>query len=1617
MTSPPASDTPVQTSAMREFPIVGIGASAGGLEALEAFLEHLAPNPGLAIVLVTHLDPHHKSLMSELLAKRTDLAVCEASDGHQVLINTLHVIPPNHDLIIAEGCLQLQPPTAARGIRQPIDTFLRSLAREVREDAIAIILSGTGSDGTLGIKEVKGLGGMVMVQDPSSAKYDGMPRSAVATGMVDLVLPIETMPDKLLDYVRGAKHLRDAPPRQPLEPVPGEPVERILELIHERIGFDFTHYKRNTLERRIDKRVLLHGLSSARQYLERLHRDSDNAELQALVKDMLIGVTSFFRDPDVFDQVQNQVLPALLHAKKPGEPLRVWVAGCSTGEEAFGLAILIRETLDRLKRAHDVQIFATDLDPAAIDTARAATFPYSIAADLSPERIHRWFRAKDDHYRVVKAIREMILFAPHDLLRDPPFLNLDLISCRNLLIYMTAEVQKRLLPAFYQALLPGRYLLLGPSETIGQATDLFQPLDEKWKLFQRNMLEAKPPRWLLPMSSHHSTTSSPFRTAGPKPQSPASILDRQLLRRYCHPAVLIDTSMNVLYYFGDTSAFLADPEGEPTANLIRKTREELRMRLRTAVHRAFKSNKAVTIAGVRLSGQDATYQLHVEPITEPPNQGFAAVIFEPNAPGAPASPAPAANADDDRLVLHLEEELKIASEQLRNTVEELETANEELKSSNEELMSMNEELQSSNEELESSKEELQALNEELTTVNSELNGKIDELQSANSDIENLLASSNLATLFIDKTLCVRRFTPPTREVFHILPADIGRPLAHVAHRLRDVDLAAESRQALDSLEVLDRELAADDDRHYLMRVSPYRTVEDVIDGVVLTFVDITERQRARELLEERVAARTREVYEREALLTATMEAYPRGWIQLLDVELHTLYIQGQGLASLGLAPEQAIGQPLQKFYPQEVADPLQTQCESALSGTPGEIEVVMDGRTYNLAVSPMDPSGKSRARAILVARDISERKRAEDDLKHTAWRLAEAQRFAHVGDWEWDPNTDTILWSDELYRIMGMEPGSPLPDYQGNLALYPGEDAARLDAAVKTALAQHEPFEIELRLVRKDGTEVRTIARGEVQCDAQGNVTRLYGSALDVTALVAAERGAREAHQHLLDVLESTTDAFFEVDAQFNLTYLNNKALTAMGLTSREDNLGRNLWELFPEAVDTEFYELYRRALREQVTVTFEAYYPPFDTWFDVCAYPSRDSLAVYFRIVTERKRMEEALRTSSEQAKAANQAKSRFLANMSHELRTPLNGIAGLLALLSETDPNDEQSEYIEQAMQSSRRLTRLIADILDLSKIESNHLTLVNEAFELEDFIRSIEQLFTPIATPNQVKLSVSLTPGAPSHLLGDVTRLHQILGNLVGNAIKFTAAGRVSLEALSLGRGRGDEWVILFIVKDTGIGMPQDKLDQLFEPFLQIENAVTKIADGVGLGLSIVKRLVQHMGGSICVGSEPGKGTEFVLSLPFTEAPASATKPVSAAVPAKHISSLKGLRILAVDDESTNRLVLSRLLAKQGAEVTLADSGRATLAALQDPEADFDLILLDIQMPPPDGLATTAAIRSGEAGDRHRQTPIVALTAHAMSGDQERFLAAGMDGYVSKPIDIEVLKAAIIKTLASH
>lgn len=827
------------------FPIVGIGASAGGLEAFEAFFSAMPKDTGIAFILVSHLDPTHASILPDLIRKKTPMKVVQIADGMTVQPNIVYVIPPNRDLAILNGVLHLMEMPLPRGLNLPIDSFFRSLAQDQGSNAICIILSGTGTDGSLGLKEIKGETGMVMVQDEESAKYDGMPRSAVATGLADYVLPVTKMPEQLIKYTRHAI----IAPKTIL--VTGEEkfqnaLQKIFILLRAHTHHDFSLYKKNTICRRIERRMHVHQIDDISHYVKYLQKAE--AEVHILFKDLLIGVTSFFRDPAAFEKLKELFLTRLLVGKPDDYTLRIWVAGCSSGEEAYSIAILLQECMETLNRHFDVQIFGTDIDGNAITTARSGVYPLSIAADVGPSRLKRFFIREESFFRIKKLIREMLVFAPQNLIKDPPFTKLDLLSCRNLLIYLGPELQKRLLPVFHYSLKQDGILFLGSSESIGQGADIFRMLDKKWKLFRRR-LASRASRSMLEFPAPPVPETVP-RQKDPEPAIAAGGIDNlQLVETILQqsdapPCAVIDEKNDIVYIHGRTGRYLEPAAGRISVNIVDMARPGLRTPLAAAIRKVAVQKTQIVDPGVNVQadGDCVKLELIVKPFLEyGPMRGLIMAIFKE--PARQMEKQAAGEPKKNSEVKQLEQELQYTRENLQTTIEELETSNEELKSTNEELQSTNEELQSTNEELETSKEELQSLNEESATVNAELQSRIDELSKANDDMKNLLDSTQIATVFLDADLCVRRFTAKSTELIPLAATDIGRPISHFATEIKGVKLAPYAEQVLDNLRMQEAEVEIIDSRFFRMRMMPYRTVRNVIDGVVITFEDITESKR------------------------------------------------------------------------------------------------------------------------------------------------------------------------------------------------------------------------------------------------------------------------------------------------------------------------------------------------------------------------------------------------------------------------------------------------------------------------------------------------------------------------------------------------------------------------------------------------------------------------------------------------------------------------------------------------------------------------------------------------------------------------------------------------------
>ena len=870
----PARSASTDAIAADRFPVVGIGASAGGLAALETFFSSMPADtdPGMAFVLVQHLAPDHKSILTEIIQRCTRMQVLEVEDGMVVQLNCAYIIPPNRDMALLNGTLQLFEPSAPRGQRLPIDFFFRSLALDQRERAICVVLSGTGSDGTLGLRAIKGEGGMAMAQSPGTTEFDGMPGSAIATGLVDYELPPAEMPAQLIAYATHAFGPLGRP-AMGAAPRTESALKKIFTLLRAKVRHDFSQYKPNTIQRRIERRMAVHQIAAIDAYVKYLQQTP--AEQEALFRDLLIGVTHFFRDPAAFLALEQQAMPGIFKGKAAGEAVRVWCAGCSTGEEAYSIAMLLQERMDALKLNHHVQVFATDIDSRAIASARAGLYPASIASDISPERLARFFTPEADGsaFRIHKGIRDMLVFSEQSVIQDPPFSKLDLVSCRNVLIYMGGELQKKLIPLFHYTLKPGGMLFLGTSETIGEFSNLFAAVDLKAKLFKRQLgfegaSRLSHDRFLPPLIA---ADAIPKQAAG-KPLRPGraslrELTEQTLLKQIDLSGVLVTGQGDILYLHGRTGMYLEPAPGEVRVNnILKMAREGLRRELTTALHTATATSETVQARGLRVktNGHFSTVNLTVRPLSGGSNETLETLLYlvvleeasiqdpqsEPatkhtrdgtTGHGEPLSDGAFNEVNASATIAALSDELRANEEYLQAANEELETSNEELKSSNEEMQSVNEELQSTNEELETSKEEMQSINEELSTVNAELQVKVLDLSRASNDMNNLMSSTGIGTVFVDHQLRILRFTPAATRIINLIPSDMGRPVAHtVSNLVSYTGLVADAKEVLDTLIPKEVEVQTTEGAWYKMRIQPYRTLDNVIEGAVITFVDITE---------------------------------------------------------------------------------------------------------------------------------------------------------------------------------------------------------------------------------------------------------------------------------------------------------------------------------------------------------------------------------------------------------------------------------------------------------------------------------------------------------------------------------------------------------------------------------------------------------------------------------------------------------------------------------------------------------------------------------------------------------------------------------------------------------
>ncbi len=1167
--------------------IVGLGASAGGIQALQEFFGQMSSESSLAFVVVMHLSPEHESNLAAILQTQTSMPVLQVNEAIKVERDHIYVIPPNKHLAMIDGMVTLSDPQQQTGRRIAIDLFFRTLAEQYGQRSVCIVLSGTDSDGVIGLKHIKAQGGVTIAQEPAEAEYDSMPRHAIETGMVDWVLPVGEMPKRLLAYVENEKamtlpaekiegdgeheHEGKAPggplvAKQTDDPDDETALREVLAFLRSQTGHDFSHYKRATVLRRIARRLQVNSLETIPAYLDFLRTHAHEAS--ALLRDLLICVTHFFRDPDAFAVLEAHI-PQLFAGKTPNDQVRVWVPACATGEEAYSIAMMLFEQASRLERPPSIQVFATDLDDEVVRDAREGIYPATIEADVSQERLRRFFFETHGRYRIRKEVRELVLFAEHDLLRDSPFSRLDLVSCRNLLIYLKPAAQHRVLDIFHFALRPGGLLFIGGSENIDDGR-YFAVLDKRQRLYTRRSTPPRPPTvQLLPRRARAeekpavlprlATPPAVSELAPAQGELPPLSIDQQrlrslgelhlgLLEQYAPPSVIVDENYDILHLSDKAGAFLQLPAGEPSANLLKIVLEPLRLELRTALFRAARGSETVTVPRIRLPrNQHVNFvDLHIRPSPPDAVEKFFLVIFEEKSASREEQAEPATAAPEP-VTRQLEEELQEVRSQLNVTVEQYEASGEELKASNEELQAMNEELRSASEELETSKEELQSINEELTTVNQELKNNLEELNRTNSDLQNLMASTDMATIFLDRELRIKRYTPRVQELFNMIPTDVGRPLSDITSKLNYPELVKDAEQVLRDLTKHEREVKKRGNGWFLARLAPYRTLDDKINGVVVNFIDVTERRTAEEALRQSEEEFRRGV--REVPIPMIMQAedgqvlqISRSWTELTGYTMQEIPNFDAWLnKAYGFGGEDVRERMRRTFHGQ---GPLE-QIDFNIVTRAGK------KRTWSFTASPIGVLRDGRRFIVGMALDVTERNRAQEALRVSEERFRAVANLVPDLLWSTDGNGAADWFNQRWIEYTGQTPEQTAGD--GWLDAVHPDERGEVQRKFRAAIAANKPMRHEQRFRSKEGEYRWFLVQKNPLRNEAGEAIRWFAAASDIHEQRTASDAVRESEERFRYLVEGARDyAIFLLDPNNTIIHWNSGAERVFGWTAEE---------------------------------------------------------------------------------------------------------------------------------------------------------------------------------------------------------------------------------------------------------------------------------------------------------------------------------------------------------------------------------------------------------------------------------------------------------------------------------
>jgi two-component system CheB/CheR fusion protein len=1480
-----ASAAPEPTTVQHDFHIVAIGASAGGLESLERLFAQLPDDTGMAFVVLQHLSPDFKSLMDELLGRRTKMAIRQAEHDLPVEPNTVYLLPPMKEMIIRQRRLLLNDKDPRLGLTLPIDLFFRSLAHDVGDRAVAVVLSGSGSDGSRGIQEISRAGGAVLCESPDTAQFNGMPLSAIRAGVVDQVLPPEQI--ALVVAALGRRHDEAAADRR-TAPEDERGVDTIMRLLRDEYGIDFSHYKASTVVRRIERRLALNRSLDIDTYIGQLR--SDPRELSSLYEDLLIGVTRFFRDDPAFESLENRIIPELVERATGDEQIRIWVAGCATGQEAYSIAMLFHERLAARRKPINLKILATDVHKASLDVASAGIYSEEQVVGVSQERLDRFFTLKPNGYHISQALRESIVFAPHNLIRDAPFTKLDLITCRNLLIYFQPHAQKTVLTLFHFSLKPGGYLFLGSSESPGGLTDEFDTIDEHAKIYRKRRDLGLPRDLKLPIPRAGTVprvVPPPVARNAVTPQL-LSVYDR-LLDRFMPPSFLVDDNGQLVDTFGGAETLLTVKPRRPSQTLSDLLPEELRATISGVFHRVRIDGESVRYPGVQLPGRSGRLSVVAEPILDAHGALTHVLLSLGDAQTSstqalvpPFADVPQAGADGDgsgtgagsglsrEQVRALEEELAYTKEHLQSAIQEHEASNEELQATNEELIASNEELQSTNEELHS-------VNEELYTVNAEYQKKNVELQELNDDIEHLLNGTDVATIFLDRQLCIRKFTPRIAETFRVIPNDIGRPIKAFTHDLLHPTLTSDLERVLHEGITIETQTWDKRQRCLFLRIIPYR-------------------------------ARTKS---------------PAGDLPI---------------------------------------------------------------------VRPADAGHHSPDGVVLTLTDISPLEQARARLAQVS-AIVDSSDDAIVGK-----TLDGIIttWNRGATRLYGYDADEAIGRHAS--FLYPPARRAELDTILEAVREGRSVERLEVVHTRKDGTEVDASETFSPIRDSANAIVGVSAIARDVTALVRARQEIAEREERIRLLLDSTAEAIYGIDLSGVCTFCNSACAKLLGYDSPAALIGKQMHPLIhhtradgtPYAPEqSPIFDAMRH--REGAHVDDEVLWRADGTSF-AAEYWSHPILrgndvigaVVTFLDVTERRRADAEIQEGVRR-------REQFLAMLSHELRNPLAAILSATRVLAKGGWADTGSREAGQVVErQANHMARLLDDLLDVARITRGRIVLRHERVDLRDAARSAIESLGPLMQEHETPLTVDI-PDEPIPVIGDAARLQQVQANLLSNASKYSPRGTPVRFEL---RREGD--AALIQVTDAGRGIEPEMLPHIFDLFVQGGQSMARPDGGLGIGLTLLRSLVELHGGRVEAFSEgPGRGSRFSVWLPLAPAAAVRDNDAQRARPAVQT-------VVLVEDQADARRMMQMLLESSGLRVSTADNGMEGAGLIE--RLHPDLAIVDLGLPVMSGLDLARRIRANRNNDTTR---LVALSGYGQDADIQAALDAGFDEHLTKPPDPERLE----------